>query len=85
MKYSMTTFDNALNHLLPNIAKAKKMGVNFDRPTLINMVAAQHFICDWDDRRDYEQQVAYYVVKQAAIELKETGVISFGKTEYGFS
>lgn len=80
MEYSVRSLDMALDTLLPKIAKAKEAGIDFDRPTLIRMVAQKYFILS-GDRLDLNHQACYCVVRQAAEDLDQQGWMSFGQRE----
>lgn len=84
MIYSMESFDYAIKVLLPKIAIAQDLGVNFDRPTLCSMVADQYFM-DVYHKHDldysFKGRVCMYVIQEAMADLKELGQFNFGERD----
>ena len=79
MKYSMKSLDYALDYLLPEIKTAKNLGITFNRPTLIDMVAKKYFSEQFnEDRRDYKESMCYFVCHEACADLLRDGCFNFG-------
>jgi hypothetical protein len=78
----MASLDLALDTILPNLATAKKAGVQFDRPTLIRNASHRFFLDkEYDDRRDYFRGVCYHVIWEAAKDLDVHGHFQFGEIQ----
>jgi hypothetical protein len=79
MKYTMESLDYALETVMPNIALAKKAGVDFNRPVLIKMAAYDFFLNkEYEDRREFSRSMCYHVIWEAAQDLEEDGFFLFG-------
>lgn len=87
MKYTAQTLDNAIDYILPDIAKAKSMGVKFSRPDLLNNVAKYFFIKSFDREYDpsYSERIAIYICQEAMIDLNTDGYFTYGEMNFNFS
>lgn len=83
MKYSMKSLDTAIDMLLPKIRQAKDNGIDFNRPSLLKMVAEDFFVksIDREWNPTYEERVAYFVCQDAYRDLKDKGYFEFGSME----
>jgi hypothetical protein len=82
MRYNMESLDLALDTILPNLATAKKAGVQFDRPTLIRNASHKFFLDkEYEDRRDFNRNMCYHVIWEAAKDLDKLGYFEFGQFE----
>lgn len=86
MKYDIGSLDNALNLLLPSIAKAKDSGVSFNRTSLLDMVSNDFFIksLDREWNPSYDERIAYYICQEASYDLAKKGFMSFGDMRWSF-
>jgi hypothetical protein len=79
MKYNMKSLDLALDTVLPNLAIAKRAGVDFDRPSLVKVAAYEFFLNkEYEDSRDFNKQMCYHVIWEAAQDLEKDGYFQFG-------
>jgi hypothetical protein len=78
----MRSLEVALDIILPNIAKAKSMGVVFNTPDLIKMAANEFFIYkEYEDTRDNFRNLCYDVIREAALDLNTEGVFNPGDVQ----
>jgi len=86
MKYNRYTLDGAISFLLPKISDAMDRGVNFDRPSLIDMVAKDYFAKSFNPEYVIcqKERIAYEIVAQAFNDLEKDGYFTFGNFGYFF-
>ena len=86
MDYNRDTLDRAILFLLPKISDAMDMGVNFNRPSLIDMVAKDYFSKSFNTEYVIcqKEMIAYEVVAQALNDLENDGYFTFGSLGYFF-
>ncbi len=84
MQYSRDSLKQALDVLLPDVQRVKELGVIFDFPEQINMVASKEFLRSEQERREqnYTETGSLWLVQLAARELKVRGFITFGEEEF---
>jgi hypothetical protein len=82
MKYNMVSLDLALDYILPNLATAKKAGIQFDRPILIRNASHKFFLSKiHESLRDSNIRICYHVIWEAAKDLDDHGLFLFGDIE----
>lgn len=81
MIYTMRLLDECLDAILPSIASAKKQGVEFNRITLLNMVAVEIVSFMSTEGEAFLPNPLIYPVIDALREVKETGELHFGTVD----
>lgn len=88
MKWNKETLDNAINHLLPDVKKAKESGNVFNRVKLMTMIAEDQFIKTNTAKQkkiEHNESLAVLIVAEAMSELFKDGEISFGNETLDFN
>lgn len=87
MKHTHETLIKSIDYLLPDIKKAKDLGVKFNTPQLLSMIAEDFFVKSidilWNPR--FNTRIAYFVCQEALIDLKTVGYFEFGEQTFDFN
>lgn len=75
----MKNLDESLDFLLPEIKKAKDLGMEFNRPVLLKMVAEKYFLAG--DTITLQEMKHYLVCRARLRQLNNTGEFDWGKDE----
>ena len=80
MKITQSCLWDAISLILPKTGEARLAGVDFNLPYALNSAAIEVFtiINQTEFKLDYEKNCAAHHIREALIELRERGFMTFG-------